>query len=150
MGKKKKQKQVSASVTVEAKDPSPGVKITKLGIKFGDNDFWSTFIALLKVLGSNPSFWRKDWTKKEIAKLLSDNVFSFYQIGQYWLDSYPPSKESEESSRKCLEIKEYMLFFNDEVDSFIKEHCSNFNYDFFLLKDQTDPWKPESYEVLNY
>lgn len=150
MGKKNKQKQVSKSLNLEAKDPIPGVKITQLGINFGDNDFWSTFITLLKALGSNPSFWRKEWTKEEIAKLLSDNLFSFYQIRQCWLDSYPPSKESEESSRNYLEIKEYMLFFNEEVDSFIKEQCSNFNGHFFLLKDQTDPWKSENYEVLTY
>jgi hypothetical protein len=122
----------------------PEDSLKKLGIKFGDNDFYSTFTLLLASLSEvykHTEYLPKD--KKQLCFIINQLSPVMYLAGQNCYeyngmeDIEDPLKTHESKeylhTQKCLQITPKRIYIDDEVDAFINDPNSPFNSDFHVL-----------------
>lgn len=106
----------------------------KLGIKFGDNDFYYTCTAFLRVLLPDEQFTHHrandlTFTKAQIVELFNGMAYSLYMLKQNaW--RYPSEHLLQ---NKYLRITEDKVYLDDEVTKFIADHPSGWNGEFFCV-----------------
>lgn len=108
-------------------------QVKKIAIKFGDNDFYNTFIPLLKV------FLEAEYipnNKEKICYLINLLSYPLYLLNQNsWKYNGLENEIELGKSHHSIHIKEYLrlesnqLLLNEEVDKLIEEgdamHCFN-------------------------
>lgn len=106
----------------------------KMGIKFGDNDFYYTFQnVMLNILGSytlNPRD-TSNLNKKQIVKIING-----LSEGCYWLHQNRFRYELGWDAKAYLHIKEDKVLIDEEVDEYLKDdkrHNGDFYYINFIL-----------------
>lgn len=103
----------------------------KLGINFGDNDFYYTCTAFLRVLLPDEIFTHHKaqhikFTKAQIVELFNGMAPSLYLLKQNaW--RYHPRNIAE-----YITITEDKVYLDEEVDKFIKSRQDN-NGEFFAV-----------------
>lgn len=114
-------------------EKKPALRTRKLGIRFSDNDFHTTMYAFLSYLGTvtgDDTAYRDrslfSFSKKEIVILFNISAAAFYFLQQNRL-SYNKPKDGVWTAdvsrmRNYLTIGEDEVFFDEEVDQYIKEH----------------------------
>jgi hypothetical protein len=117
------------------------LKITKIGISFGDNDFGMTFHAFLKAIGYFPDF--KEETISEIKDKLNEiynaSVLGMYIAGQnrfqYTNGSSMEDHLNEVENYLVKDGNNQKLFYiNEEVDQYL-ENCDGWdNGEFHILE----------------
>lgn len=108
----------------------------KIAIKFGDNDFWSTFHGVLNVineayiykLGSHDEI---DVTDKErLCKMINELSFGCYITRQNGNRGY----DENEHTREYLKITTEKIYVNEEVTQLIIDYTGgNGNGDISIL-----------------
>jgi hypothetical protein len=105
----------------------------KLGIRFGDNDFYYTCTAFLKVLLPDGLFTHHrardlKFTKAQIVELFNKMAPALYLLKQNaW------KYESGEHIASYLKITEDKVYLDDEIDKFITEYSGKANGEFFVV-----------------
>ena len=114
----------------------------KIGIKFGDNDFHSTFTGVLIAL--NESIIYNEGSHGEV-KIISENreiITSFINELSYGMYMIRQSNNGipSEHIREYLKITSNKVFINDEVTTMISEYnkSGGNNGDFFILDTELD------------
>lgn len=104
----------------------------KLGIMFGDNDFYYMCSAFLRVLLPDETFTHHKghdltFTKAQIVELFNGMAPSLYLLKQncwrYASDHIP----------NYVKISESAVYLDDEVDKFIEENKGDCNGEFFAV-----------------
>lgn len=104
----------------------------KLAIRFGDNDFYNTFIPLLQSINSafhNSDNFPED--KTSLLRFVNELSFPFYLLAQNQL-KYNASEEELKRMKKYLEISEEQLLLDKEIDEYLKEDI-HYNGELYLL-----------------
>lgn len=104
----------------------------KVGIRFGDNDFYNTLTSFLRVLLPDESFTHQSndltFTKARIVELFNGMGYSMYLLKQNaW--RYAPGANTAE----YLKITEDKVYLDGEVDEFIDKHPTGDNGEFFAV-----------------
>lgn len=112
----------------------------KIGIRFGDNDFYNTFIPFLTVLGEQGIDSYGNMTKEKFVELCNRSIVAFYWLYQnkcrdHW--------QTDHAINDYLKITEYYVYFDEEVDTMLKK-TGQLDSDFFVL-DTTVYGKPYVY-----
>jgi hypothetical protein len=111
----------------------------KLGIRFGDNDFYYTCTAFLKVLLPDGLFTHHlardlKFTKAQIVELFNKMAPALYLLKQNaWRYSPMTDRGNGEGIGSYLRITEDKVYLDDEVDKFIVEYSGRANGDFFVV-----------------
>lgn len=103
----------------------------KLGIRFGDNDFYYTCTAFMKMLLPDDFTHHLagdvKFTKAQIVELFNNMASSLYLLKQNaWRYELAPNIDA------YLKITEDHVYLDDEVDKFTAEN-SNYNGEFFAV-----------------
>lgn len=105
----------------------------KLGIRFGDNDFYYTCTAFLRVLLPDESFTHHKaqdikFTKVQVVELFNGLAPALYLLKQNaW--RYEPGPDIA----GYLKITEDKVYLDDEVDQFIAKNRAMQNGEFFAV-----------------
>lgn len=140
--------------------------IEQLGIRFGDNDFQTTFQYALKLyaqrLADAEYFTRWPLTKAMIVKELNLLLYPVYEVFQNSMHSFEVEAEDyAEHTKRYLTIREDMVYVNDELTEFFEKYPGGYNGEVFCIqmkrfipKDQKDNWYskvPETeYQYMSY
>jgi len=109
----------------------------KLGIRFGDNDFYYMCTAFLRVLLPDESYTHRSgqnltFTKAQVVELFNGMAPSLYLLKQncweYDAGLLLPS---------YLTITEKDVYLDDEVDKFAVDHNNDHNGEFFAVNFTT-------------
>ena len=106
------------------------MKINKLGITFGDNDFGTTlrhFLGLLVASGFDPD--NNDLTKETLVELFNKSAGTIYNLAQAGISSCGYSFDAD----NYLQISVNDVQINSEVDEYIAKHGPNCNSEFFYV-----------------
>jgi hypothetical protein len=115
----------------------------KIAITIRDNDFWSTYTSVLKII--NQAYkWRLD-SNEELDVTDRESLITMIDELSYGCYlSFQHGKPSE-STRKYLKLRDntsklQQLYINEEVDEMIKNGGPNgwFNGDVFILDTDLD------------
>lgn len=108
----------------------------KLAIKFGDNDFTSTFEGVLKAFNeayihNEGSHKELDYTnKKNIAYIINNMSYAFFLMRQHKIPHFPITAQN---TINYLQITEEQIYVDDEVDTLLYKTGNNRNYEIFIL-----------------
>lgn len=115
----------------------------KIAITIRDNDFWSTFTAVLSII--NESYKHRsgchdelDVTNKEaLMEIIDELSYGCYLVYQ---NGSPSESTREYLKLKLRKMSFPALYVNEEVDKLIKEGGPNgwFNGDVFILDTDLD------------
>jgi len=134
------------------------LKIHKVGIRFGDNDFSKTFIAFLKAVGYYPDF-KEDTTegiKDALNHIYNLSILGMYIAGQNRLqysNGLSMSEHLEEVEKYLVkdEKNQKLFYINEEVDEFLEKCEGNDNGEFhyveILLNDLGEVQEPKVYSI---
>ncbi len=103
----------------------------KIAIRFGDNDFWLTFIETLKLFNNYIKTTMKTPSKEEVVEFLNNNLTSVYWVKQ---NKYEYNLDWDAES--YLKIKRSQVFFDDEADYIIETDF--LNGEIFILDTETN------------
>jgi len=96
----------------------------KIGIVFGDNDFWVTITEFLELLKS-----KQISTKDDVVTLFNNTAHKLY-----WAKQNKGEYDLEWDAMSYLQIKKGNVLFDDEVDNFMQEIIEDGgNGEFFVL-----------------
>lgn len=115
---------------------SPRPEITAIGIDFGDNDFHTTFEAVLKILQlaiyerGFQGCRRFPTTREGICAFVNALSFGAYQVFQNWGSSTPQDLERTED---YLQVDESQILLNEEIDEHLANDDGNFNGHFHYM-----------------
>lgn len=115
---------------------SPRPEITAIGIDFGDNDFHTTFEAVLKIL--QLAIYERGFqgccgfptTREGICAFVNAISFGVYQVFQSCGDLTPQDLKRTEA---WLQIDESDILLNEEVDQHLTNDTGNFNGHFHYM-----------------
>ncbi len=114
--------------------------MTKIAIRFGDNDFHSTWTGVLETIAQSFIYGDEDITKDKAAliKALNQLAYPCYFVFQYRWDLEGKSNSTykeinEDYYRKYLNIEADRVYLNEEVDKYEKETDWN-NGETFVLE----------------
>lgn len=98
-------------------------------IRFGDNDFYNTFMPLVNAISES----QFDGTKEELVALINATAYSFYCIFQNYGVVPDESKQKYRTSDYLRVETDRVYYGQDEVDGFFKDPflSRNTNHDFF-------------------
>lgn len=119
--------------------------IKKLGVNFGDNDFYYTFENTLKTV----MLWRlsnkllENCSKDKLTHLINSQLYPSYLMGQnsFEYNGLEKGIKSNEFKDQYKSIKEYLcinknqVFVNKEVDDFLSSD-NFFNGEFFFIDER--------------
>lgn len=121
-----------------------GPSLRKLGIKFGDNDFYNTFTVLtrsLREVYKHTEYLPKD--KKKLHFIINQLSPVMYLLGQNCyeyngMENIEDGLKTGENSKylrtaKYLQIPISRIYVDEEVDEFLNDPNSPFNSDFHVL-----------------
>ena len=110
-----------------------------IGIRFSDNDFFTTVIKFLTILHETGIDNYEELTKEKIVDLFNKSALGIYYLCQNRLtyDTRMPDT--------YLTIQVKHVFFDDEVEKHIEENNGNDNGEFFIL--DTENYKSYVYNV---
>jgi hypothetical protein len=115
---------------------SSGGIMTKLGIRFHDNDFGMTFVQaltlLLKVYRESPASF-EDITKQDVFKFINELL-----ITSYYFQNLANNYRDNHDHREYLKIKEKDLYFDDEIQAYLNEEDQWLNGEFFWIDFETE------------
>lgn len=111
-----------------------------IGIKFGDNDFGSTFRTLFDIIAKEGLESYRHLDKESFVALCNRAL-----PGIYWIAQNKMRYQSGDPA-SYVQIKEEQVFFDDEVAKFLKDHHGCCDSDFFVL-DTTVYGEPYFYMV---
>lgn len=102
----------------------------RIGINFGDNDYWATCTAFTEVLllaaSREPEI---QLTKAQVVELFNGMAYSLYRLVQNrWLYNHG----GDESTKQYLRIKESQVYLNEEIDEKLEDPCWC-NHSFFYV-----------------
>lgn len=98
------------------------IKITAIGIRFADNDFYNTFRSLFKGILNNLEF---NPTKEQVVEIVNHSIYAFYLAFQNkW-------KYNSRLPEKYLSISKENVYFNEEVDKYVKDKDGWDNSEFY-------------------
>lgn len=99
-----------------------------IAIKFGDNDFYHTFMPLMRALSES----RFDGTKEELVALINASAYTFYCI--YQNHGVPDESERKYKTSDYLKVEPRSVYYGDEVDTFFRDadKMSTVDHDFFF------------------
>lgn len=103
---------------------------TKIGIRFGDNDFYHTVVPFLKGLHESlceQGFRLKSLTKETVVKLFNLSAPGLYYLRQNVLNYHTCMHPD------YLKIRERQVFFDEEVTEHIRKNDGWDNGEFFWL-----------------
>jgi len=113
----------------------------RIGINFGDNDFYNTFMPFMKIIvdaiNYNDSF---EATKENIVDIFNSMSLSLYKLFQ---SRYDRIESNDEHYDKYLKIKTSDIYLDEEIDEKLKTYNSWANGSFFYAdtdNKQTDCW----------
>lgn len=98
---------------------------TALAIKFGDNDFYNTFIPLLNTM--RDSILRGCFTKKQIVDIINNCSYGFYLAFQNKF------RYTNKGTKEYLQITEKNILLNEEVDKLFTTNDGWYNYEIFYV-----------------
>lgn len=104
----------------------------RVAILFGDNDFYYTNMAFMKVLAElfyNCRDDRTTVTKEEIVNLFNSLAYQIYMFTTHV--SHPESPHDH--LKKCLQINDSRVYLNDEIDKKLETYNQWGNGDFFYV-----------------
>lgn len=113
--------------------------MNKLGIKFGDNDFYATIVPFLEQLQKN-SDWIKLKDKEKLAFVINESLFAFYVTRQN-LCSYNGLEKLDEEYIKHM--KDYLtvspknILLDKEIAAYLTQNDGWCNGEFFVITDQS-------------
>lgn len=103
--------------------------IEKLLIKFGDNDFYNTFYALLEtILHAHEYGGKLPFTKAQICLIINELSYGHYLLFQNQFDYADGG-----NTKNYLQIDESQIYIDEEVDEFLKENIKSANSEWFAL-----------------
>lgn len=105
--------------------------MNKIGIRFGDNDFYNTFTGVLKFLKEGYK-WSCDlkFTKKQLCNLINNISMSCYIVFQ---NQYEYDVEHFLHTKEYLHLKEDNIYIDDEVDNYLNDKNTFLNGEFHVL-----------------
>ena len=109
--------------------------MTKIAILFHDNDFYNTFVGVLKTLGESIKYMdgKENFDKEKLTLIINDISYSCYLLFQNDWESNSKLREKEASLRNYLTIKEKGVLMNEEVDEY-KKGTEWDNHETFILE----------------
>lgn len=108
----------------------------KILIRFGDNDFWSTFHGVLAIfLEAWQHNEKNDFTKKQICEIINETSLGVYMVrqNQFEYSNGSTMPEHFEHIRKYLKIDETNIYINEEVDKYLQDIAHDGNCENFVL-----------------
>lgn len=118
-----------------------------IGIRFGDNDFYNTIIPFLRAIG-DVGIDEFEFTKEKFSLLCKRSLPGFYWACQNLLRHRTGDKEHEHTIRYLTEnTVESRIYFDDEVDKFLKENKGWYNSEFFVIDTSAFDRKPYIYSA---
>lgn len=106
----------------------------KIGIRFGDNDFFYTCSAFMRVLLPDEQFTHHSakngltFTKAQVVELFNGMAWSLYMLKQNaW------RYESGPNIAEYLKINEGAVYLDDEVDKYMTDNPGGDNGEFFAV-----------------
>ena len=109
--------------------------MTKIAILFHDNDFYNTFVGVLKTLGESIKYMdgKENFDKEKLTLIINDIAYSCYLLFQNDWESNEQLKKDETHLREYLTIKEKDVLMNEEVDEY-KKGTEWDNHETFILE----------------
>jgi len=108
----------------------------KIAIKFGDNDFSSTFIGVLETIFEIYKYNEVEPTKKQLVKLINEISYGIYIARQH--DYKGEVNHFTAQERKIyLRINESKILIGKEVDDYLNADVF-FNSETFILDTDLD------------
>jgi len=113
-------------------DKKPEVMYPSVAILFGDNDFYYTFIPLLRAIGEAMKVRREYPRDKEtLLKIINESSFAYYIVNQCFF-SYEDEKQHT-FTKNYLQINSSQLLIGDEVAVY-KRNADWNNSETFILE----------------
>ena len=106
--------------------------MSKLGIAFGDNDFYTTIVSFLENL---PDEWMAIKDKKKLVFLVNQSLFTFYIMHQNcckYNRLQVLDKVYIEHMKNYLTVNQDQIYLDDEVTDYIREQDGWDNSEFFF------------------
>lgn len=103
-------------------------KITAIGVRFGDNDFYNTFIPFLQAIADS-GIDSYEFTKEKFVELCHKSLVGFYLVCQNQLRY--DSKHIQAYFEAHVRVDN--VYFNEEVDQYIKKCGGWDNSEFFVV-----------------
>jgi hypothetical protein len=109
--------------------------MTKIAIRFSDNDFWYTFRHLLRLMEHVGLESYAHLDKAGLVDLLNKAIPGVYFLVQNRLRPDCLTREVDLAPHisNYLKLTEKNIYIDDEVDVFVREHGHNCNRDFHIL-----------------
>ena len=102
-----------------------------IGFNFGDNDFYSTWMPLCKVLVDNTHIFKL--SKSRIVDLVNLSLYTFYILYQNTFEYH-----EQEHIKKYLTIEPRNVFIDDEFDKKMELAAGWANAEFFYITNDGD------------
>lgn len=102
----------------------------RFGIKFGDNDFYNTFSAMMPVVAVAIYNQDPNISREKLLRILRESIYTFYRLGQ---NLYMYNQGYEDHIKNYLEsriVDEY-LFIDHEIKEELERLGDNVNGEFF-------------------
>ena len=104
-----------------------------IGFNFGDNDFYSTWMPLCKVLVDNTHIF--DLPKNKIVDLVNLSLYTFYVLYQ---NTFEYCDGQDAHMKKYLTIEQKNVFIDDEFDKKMESAAGWSNGEFFYITNDGD------------
>lgn len=99
----------------------PSDRIMRIGISFGDNDFYFTFMPMMEAIAaaltmSHPG--NQPLTKSQIVEIINGLAYPFYRLCQ---NRWRHGDGGDDHIRNYLRITEDRVYINEEIDKKLED-----------------------------
>ena len=115
----------------------PFTDITKIGISFGDNDFWQTWETALTIIGNSIQqngcrdiSTNKYMTRNHLVDRINKSIAGVYNLSQGLLRQ---DDEGRFKPAEYLRINPTDIFINGEIEQYLDQNGYDQNREFFIV-----------------
>jgi len=124
-------------LVLESNPILPFENIEKIGVSFGDNDFWQTWETALEVIGNSilqngcSSYCSGNITRNHLVKRINASIAGIYYLSQGLIP-----RESDDRFKPAwyLKINPTDIYINDEIEQFLEQNSYDQNSEFFIVE----------------